>query len=1660
LPYINVLPGAPHPLGASLDANGVNFAVYSEHADRVEVCLFDEHGGETRAALTERSGFVWHGYLAGLRAGQRYGFRVAGPYDPARGLRFNPQVVLLDPYARAVDGVERWDAGCFAYEFGGEDADLHVRNAAALGAPRAVVVDSAFDWEDDAPPATPLHRSVIYEAHVRGLTKLHPEVPEALRGTYSGVAHPAVIRHLRELGVTAIELQPIHGFVDDKHLLERGLRNYWGYNSIAFLAPDVRYRSGAQLGSEVDEFKRMVKTLHRAGLEVILDVVYNHTAEGNHLGPTFSFKGLDNSTYYRLADDPRYYFDYTGTGNTLNVRHPQVLTLIMDSLRYWVEEMHVDGFRFDLASTLARQLHEVDKLSSFFTLIQDSPALRDVKLIAEPWDVGEGGYQVGNFPGRWAEWNGRYRDTIRALWKGDGGQVGEVGYRLTGSSDLYESNGRRPSASINFVTAHDGFTLADLVSYDHKHNEANGENNADGNDNERSWGCGAEGPTEDAGVLALRERQRRNLMATLLLSQGTPMILSGDELGRTQRGNNNAYCQDNELAWVHWPQSQQHDGMAPAFLAFTKRLAELRRTHPALRRARFFQGRPVHGTELRDLAWFNPSGEKMSDEEWTNQSTKTLSMFLAGRGIDDLDEQGRPLVDDNLLLVLDASHEDATFTLPVLEGVTEPWRLLVDTADDHAEETVEPGAATKLIGRSLKLFASRSRVVRTGGAWHTLGATYRLQLTPKFRFEDARAAVPYLAVLGITDVYTSPVLAAVHGSEHGYDVVDHGRLNPELGTEEDFRRFSDELKKHGMGLLVDWVPNHMGVGSQENAAWEDVLENGPSALGADTFDIDWERLPGTPDTVLVPVLGEQYGAALEQGQLKVVPAGGWFRLSYFDRSFPLEPRTIAPLLKAAAGKTGLAQDDAAQQELESIIAALGHLPARGERTPERRHERAREKEVVKRRLAGLAESRPEIGQALEVALAELNGTVGVPTSFDALDWLLRSQAYRLASWKVAAEEINYRRFFDVNTLAAIRMEDEAVFEHAHALLFRLMDERRIDALRLDHTDGLYDPVAYFDKLQGRFRRDVVDPKLNPDDAVRPVPILIEKILEAQERLPTSWPVDGTTGYDFAVSVLGLWVDPASEEALTSANRRFTKDERTFVQHVHDCKLATLESLASEVNVLARRLHRIAAANRRWSDFTLIALTRALRETLAAFPVYRTYLREKGGTSDDDVRIIRAAVRGARARNRTLDGSTFAFLEEVLLMRLEGSAEERRSCVSFAMRFQQLSSPVMAKAVEDTAFYRYNRLLCLNEVGGNPARFGTSLERFHAGNLERARSWPLGMVTLSTHDSKRGEDASARIAVLSEMPAEWEQAVERWARRLEPHHARGDGASRAPSPRDEYTFYQALIGAWPFGWDGAAGDERAQLASRLAGYMEKAAHEAKLETSWLQPDERYDRGLRAFIERAFADDDFMADVAGVSARVDVPGASNALAQTLVKLCSPGVPDTYQGAELWNQSLVDPDNRRAVDFGRRRQLLDDLTARQGDRGALARDLVARWSDGAIKLYVVREALRARARLGEIFRGGDYEPLDGGEHVIAFARAQGGHRAVVVAPRLTRAVAREAGGWAMGSVWGETTMEAPRGVYRDVFTGRLHHPGPRLKVADVLSEFPVALLLEEPS
>ncbi|SDG53061.1 glycogen operon protein [Sinosporangium album] len=694
-----IWPGDPYPLGATYDGAGTNFALFSEAGERVELCLFDDRDHETRVAFTECDGYIWHGYLPGVGPGQRYGHRVHGPYDPARGLRCNPAKLLIDPYAKAIEGDVRWSEAVYGYRF----ADPETRNDSDSAAyvPRSVVINPFFGWGHDRPPATPYHDTVIYEAHVRGLTIDHPKIPERIRGTYAALGHPEIVDHLSALGVTAIELMPVHQFVTDHVLVERGLTNYWGYNTIGFFAPHNAYSSTGQRGGQVLEFKAMVRALHEAGIEVILDVVYNHTAEGSHLGPTLSMRGIDNPDYYRLVDDDqRYYMDTTGTGNSLLMRSPQVLQLIMDSLRYWVTEMHVDGFRFDLAATLARELHEVDRLSAFFDLVQQDPVLSQVKLIAEPWDVGPGGYQVGNFPGRWTEWNGRYRDVIRDLWRGQPAALPEFGSRLTGSSDLYQDDSRRPAASINFVTCHDGFTLQDLVSYDHKHNEANGEDNRDGTDDNRSWNCGVEGPATGA-VEVLRERQKRNLLTTLFVSQGVPMLLHGDELGRTQHGNNNAYCQDNEISWVDWSDIEENR----LLLDFTKRLARLRRDHPVFRRRRFFYGRPVRGSHdgLSDIAWLTPAGEEMTDADWNVGYARSLAVFLNGDSITEPDRRGRRISDDSFLLLFNAHHETITFTIPKDYG--DLWVTEIDTA---APILIEPrpsqaGEGVPVEGRSVRV---------------------------------------------------------------------------------------------------------------------------------------------------------------------------------------------------------------------------------------------------------------------------------------------------------------------------------------------------------------------------------------------------------------------------------------------------------------------------------------------------------------------------------------------------------------------------------------------------------------------------------------------------------------------------------------------------------------------------------------------------------------------------------------------------------------------------------------------------------------------------------------------------------------------------------------------------------------------------------------------
>ncbi len=675
--YLSLWPGKPYPLGAKWDGKGTNFALFSENATGVELCLFDKRGNETRLELQEVTNFVWHGYVPSVGPGMRYGFRVSGPFEPENGHRFNNNKLLIDPYAKALDGNIGFAEEIFGYRWSDPKEDLGFSELdSAPYMPKAVIVDETFDWEGDELLRLPWHETVIYEAHVRGFTKLHPEIPKKQRGTYAGLTHPAAISHLQSLGITAVELMPIHHFLAHPgHLVAEGLTNYWGYDSLAYLAPHQDYCSSNKLGGQVKEFKEMVKALHKAGMEVILDVVYNHTGEGNHMGPTLTLRGIDNASYYRgVEGDERYYMDYTGCGNSLNVRHPQVLKLIMDSLRYWVLEMHVDGFRFDLASALARELHEVDRLAAFFDIIHQDPVLADVKLIAEPWDVGEGGYQVGGFPLLWSEWNGKYRDTVRDFWRGEDSRLAEFAYRFTGSSDLYKTNGRSPHASVNFITAHDGFTLMDLVSYNEKHNEANGEGNRDGDDHNRSWNCGIEGETDDPEILKLRAQQRRNFLVTMMLSQGVPMLVSGDEMGRSQQGSNNAYCQDNEISWLDWDLQEENQTL----LDFNRQLIDFRRQHPVFHRRKWFMGRDIHGSGVKDIGWFNPDGEPMHEEQWNNGFAKAIGVLLNGEEIATTGNRGERIIDDNFLLLFSAHYETIEFTLPLKLQAWE-WVVIIDT---------------------------------------------------------------------------------------------------------------------------------------------------------------------------------------------------------------------------------------------------------------------------------------------------------------------------------------------------------------------------------------------------------------------------------------------------------------------------------------------------------------------------------------------------------------------------------------------------------------------------------------------------------------------------------------------------------------------------------------------------------------------------------------------------------------------------------------------------------------------------------------------------------------------------------------------------------------------------------------------------------------------
>jgi (1->4)-alpha-D-glucan 1-alpha-D-glucosylmutase len=1463
-------------------------------------------------------------------------------------------------------------------------------------------------------------------------------VPEELRGTYLGLASEPIVRYLRELGVTAIELLPIHGFVDDQFLRERNLRNYWGYNSIAFFAPDVRYRAGSVAASEVTEMKRMVKALHAAGIEVILDVVYNHTAEGNHLGPTFSFRGIDNPTYYRLVkESPRFYFDYTGTGNTLNVRHPQTLRLLMDSLRYWVQEMHVDGFRFDLASTLARGLFEVDRLSSFFTVIHQDPVISKVKLIAEPWDVGEGGYQVGRFPVRWAEWNGRYRDTMRAFWRGEGGRAADLGYRLTGSSDLYQEGGRSPSSSINFITAHDGFTMRDLVSYNAKHNEANGEGNRDGEDHNNSWNCGAEGDTDDPEVRAIRRRQIRNLLSTLLLSQGTPMLCAGDEQGRTQKGNNNAYCQDSETSWHDWDLDEERRSL----LAFTRNLIRLRREHPLLQRATFFAGREIRGVGVRDAVWFRHDGASMTDEDWSNPSTASMGVFMPGSGLEPVDQEGRPQNDDDLLLVLNASGSDMPFALPtfVERGRALAWELLLDTADDGAGESVEPHEATEMKSRSLKMFSRRA--VGPGGLQAAYGApvsTYRLQLREGFGFNEARALLDYLDDLGAGGVYTSPYLRAERGSTHGYNVVDHHSLDPAIGTPAEHAAFTDEMRTRGLRHIIDFVPNHVGIGSGENAWWNDVLENGSSSQYAEFFDVEW-RPPASAlhDKVLLPVLGRQFGQEVDERKVSLRREGGTLWIAYYERRFPASPRSYAIAIEVALTRMG-ASDQARVYELESILGALRHLPVASVAEPEGRAERAREKEVVKRRLAALFEASEEAARAMDEALEAIS------KSSDRLEGFLNEQNYRLSYWRVATEEINYRRFFDVNELAAIRMEEPAVFAATHSLVLDLIREGRVTGLRLDHTDGLYDPEGYFQTLQSSVRQS-----LHEGDwpTTAPIYVVAEKVLGPGEELRRGWAISGTSGYDFLAAAGGLFVDRWAEEAMNRLYADFSGASTDYQALVHQAKREVMDgSFSSEIHVLAHALKRVADASRRARDFTLPSLVRVIKETIAAFPVYRSYVRPNGLRQQKDEGRIREAVDLARRSNPLMDGSPFEFLMDVLLLK-----ERSDEAVGFAMRFQQLSGPIMAKGVEDTASYRFNRLVCLNEVGCDAGRFGTSVEEFHARNASISARWPLSMTTTTTHDIKRSEDVRARIAVLSEMPDEWRGAVFRLrdlARTASP------ASSGRVSRSDEYLFYQTVVGTLPLGLAGAAPPE---YVDRLSAYMLKAVREAKLETSWALSNQAYEDAVERFTKDSLRAESFVAAASALVRTIAPHGAMNSVAQLALRLASPGVPDIYQGCETWDFSLVDPDNRRRVDYAARRSLLAALKARGEPTPALCAELLETYADGRIKLQVTRLGLRLRRDLPDLFLEGLYQSLGASPYLIAFERSLGEKRLLCAVPRLTRQLARGERTWPLGDAWGDATLEVPGGGrFRNVFSGA-ELEGSTLALRDVFAHFPVAWLLQ---
>ncbi len=1515
-----------HELGARPTPGGTLFRVWTTRAARVAAVIYDDLGVELAAyPLGEQSAGVFEALVPEVGPGARYKFRLDDEVWP-------------DPYARCLP-------------------------AGPHGA--AVVWRNDYRWKHP-PPNVPRERLVIYELHVGAFT------PE---GTLQGAI--AKLAHLRDLGVTAIELMPLASFP--------GARG-WGYDGVAPFAPFAGYGTPEDLCAFVDE-------AHGHGMVVLLDAVFNH------LGPDGNYLGVYAPAYF--TDRHK-----TPWGDAPDFANSFMRRLVLDAAAHWLGEYRLDGLRLDATHAIVDEQapHLLAELAALAHRMPQRPLLIAEDDRNEPMLVEGFGLD--------AVWADDFHHHVHVL--------------LTREQDGYYADYVPSVADLARTIQHGWFYEGQLAPVCGKPRGKPATGLAPWRfvyclQNHDQVGNRAAGDRLTAHLSP--ERWRLPTLLLLFLPM-TPLLFMGQEWGATTpfpyfsdhagalgeavtRGRREDFArfaafqgQDPpdpqalatfQAAKLAWPEAEEP--ARAALLAFHRELLRLRREDPVLAAV---AGEPPEAGAIGELLWVR-----------------------------------RRVGDDERLLL--ANFGAAAVALADVGAPGGATALVGTGAFDGA--TLAPGEGVVLVLR-------RPRIAIPG-------STYRLQLHQGFDFARASALLPYLQALGVTDVYTSPYFVAEPGSTHGYNVASHADVNPELGGVAGYRHFTDRLRLRGMGHILDMVPNHMGIADGSNAWWRDVLENGPASRYADHFDIEWRSgTPGLDGKVLLPILGDQYGNVLERGELRLEREGGAFWVRYWARRLPVAPDTLVPILARAASLVGQAETEPAMMELGSLLSALRHLPPQAATDEAARTERAREKEVVKRRIGALCDADAGVCHAIDRATEELNGHVGEPATFDRLDALLRDQPYRLSYWRVATEEINYRRFFDINDLAAIRMERPEVFNETHHLLLGFVREGRITGLRLDHTDGLYDPLGYFLALQ-RARADQLG--IAPD--ARPLYLLAEKILEPGEQLPRGWPIHGTTGYDFMGLVGGLWVDARAEREVSSTYQRFTRQRMTFDEIVHRSKRLIMRwSLSSEVNVLARQLDRIAEGNRRARDFTLVSLTTAIVETIAAFPVYRTYIREDGTREEPDDRHVETAIRRAKRRNPELNATIFDFLRDILLLRFPDNATPAQieAQTRFALKFQQVTSPVMAKGVEDTAFYTYNRLVCLNDVGGAPDRFGTAVATFHAGNAIRARDWPGSLLATATHDHKRGEDTRARIAVLSECQPAWREALAIWSRLARAKKTDLDG-DHAPARNDEYLFYQVALGAWPL--DGEFGG----FAERLRAYMLKATREAKAHTSWINPDQAYDDAVARFVDEMLGDDRCHRTMARLALAIGPHGATNGLAQVLLKLTAPGVPDTYQGCELWDQSLVDPDNRRPVDYALRARMLADIRERIADPAALAADLLGRWRDGAVKLFVTHRALQVRGAHAALFREGTYRPLEAGEHAVAFAREQGETRILVVAPRLTWTLTGGAPGFALGDAWGEHALALPAGGrWRNAFTGELVAGETTVPLAAVFKSFPVALLV----